>query len=176
MDAFRQVAAGKKPFQRMYVAFMLWFVGRAIQAAARVDDEIASEFGDLPSGFTFLLAVLPSGPSMAIGKDASGRVRYLGKSPGSRKPDLEMKIKNIEAAMLMFTFRESTAAATARNRLIVDGDIPAACAVVRILDAVEVYLLVKPIARLAVKRYPSWPLRRILIGRPLIYLRAVLGI
>ncbi len=27
----------------------------------------------------------------------------------------------------MFTFRESTAAATARNRLIVDGDIPAAC-------------------------------------------------
>lgn len=176
MDAFRQVDAGKKPFQRAYVAFMLWFVGRAIQAAARVDEEIAAEFEALPPGFMFSLAVLPSGPSMAVGRDADGRVCYLGKGPGARKPDLEMKIKSIEAAMLMFTFRESTAAATARNRMIVDGDIPAACAVVRILDAVEVYLLVKPIARLAVKRYPSWPLRRILIGRPLIYLRAVLGI
>ncbi|MGV8079084.1 MAG: hypothetical protein AB2L22_03330 [Syntrophales bacterium] len=176
MDAFRQVDAGKKPFQRAYVAFMLWFVGRAIQAAARVDEGIAAEFEALPPGFMFSLVVLPSGPSMAVGRDADGRVCYLGKGPGARKPDLEMKIKSIEAAMLMFTFRESTAAATARNRMIVDGDIPAACAVVRILDAVEVYLLVKPLARLAVKRYPAWPLSRFLIGRPLIYLRAVLGI
>jgi hypothetical protein len=113
---------------------------------------------------------------MVLGKDAGGCVRYLGSRPEGRRIDLAMKIKSLEAAVLMFTFQESTAGATARNRLVVDGDIPAACAVVRILDAVEVYLLVKPLARLAVKRYPSWPAGRILIGRPLIYLRAVLGI
>ncbi len=176
MEAFRQTVSGTKPFQRAYVAFMLWFVGRAIQAAARVDDEVAGEFAALPAEFAFSLAVLPAGPAMIVGKDPGGRVRYLGGRPGARKIDLSMKIKSLEAAMLMFTFRESTAVATARNRLIVDGDIPAACAVVRVLDAVEVYLLVKPLARLAVKRYPSWPAGRLLIGRPLVYLRALLGI
>jgi len=176
MDMFRQVTAGGKPFRRAYVAFMLWFVGRAIQAAARVDDEIAAEFEALPPDFTFSLTVLPSGPSLIVGKGAGERVRYLGGRPGTRNVDLAMKIKSLEAAVLMFTFQESTAVATARNRLIVDGDIPAACAVVRVLDAVEVYLLVKPLARLAVKRYPSWSPGRLWIGRFLIYVRAVLGI
>jgi hypothetical protein len=50
-----------------------------------------------------------------------------------------------------------------------------ACAVVRILDMVEVLLLPKIIARLAVKRYPAWsPLRKHL-GRFMVYVRAVVG-
>jgi hypothetical protein len=111
---------------------------------------------------------------MIIGK-REGRIKYLGWNPAGIKIDLTMKIKHLEAAILMFTFQESTAAATTRNRLIVDGEVPPACAVVRVLDIVEVYLLPKFIARLAVKRYPTWTWTRKLIGRTRIYFRAVAG-
>ena len=80
------------------------------------------------------------------------------------------------AAFRMFSFQESTATAVSRNRLTVFGETPHASAVVRVLDAVQVFLLPKPVARLAVKRYPQWPLKRKWTGRLMIYLRTLTGI
>jgi aldehyde:ferredoxin oxidoreductase len=173
---FKMVSPGGKPFKRIYLAIMLWFVGRAIQAAARVDREVRQAFDAIPNGFTFALSVAPSGPAMVVGKDETGKVRYLGADATRRYVDLRMIIKNIEAAMLLFTFREPTVIAAARDRLVVDGDIPAACAVVRILDMVEVFLLPKFLATLAVRRYPRWSFMRKYAGRVLIYLRTVSGL
>jgi hypothetical protein len=113
---------------------------------------------------------------MIIGKDSSGKVRYLGNDPTQRLVDLQLAIKHIEAAIRLFTFQEPTVVAVARDRLTVSGDIPAACAVVRILDMVEVFLLPKFLARLAVRRYPQWPPLKKYKGRLLIYLRAILGL
>lgn len=175
MESFREIPAGGKPVKRAYVALMLWFVGRAIQAAARVDEAVGEEFAALPEGFAFSLEVLPGGPAMIVGKDEDGRVRYRGWRPAGRRLDLRMKIKNLEGALLMFTFQESTATATARDRLIVDGEVPAARAVVRILDRVEVYLLPKIVAKLAVKRYPDWPWQEKIANRLRIYAGAILG-
>lgn len=176
MADFREVESGSKPFKKAYVAVMLWFVGRAMQAAARVDDGVRREFEELPAGFTFALGVMPKGPYMIVGKDAAGQVKYLGWKTGGRKIDAAMRIKNLEAAILLFTFQEGNAVAAARNRIVVDGDVPAVCAAMRILEMVEVYLLFKPIARLALRRYPDWPLMKIIAGRLLIYSRAILGI
>jgi hypothetical protein len=175
MGDYREVQAGSKPLKRVYIAVMLWFVGRAIQAAASVDKVVREEFEQLPEGFAFALGVEPHGPFMIVGKNQKGRVKYLGWKPEDKHIDLKLKIKNIEAAMLLFTFQESTTVASARNRLIVDGEVPHACAAVRILDIVEVYLLPKLIARLAVKRYPVWTFRRKYIGRTRIYFRSLLG-
>jgi aldehyde:ferredoxin oxidoreductase len=175
MKNFREVAAGKKSLKKDYVAVMMWFMGRAIQAAAAVDRAVEKEFAGLPDGFVFALSVMPNGPHMIIGKDKRGFARYRGWDPEGKKIDLDMKIKNIEAALLIFTFQESTALATTRDRLVVDGDVAHACAVVRILDIVEVYLLPKIIAKLAVKRYPGWPFRRKYLGRVLIYVRSIFG-
>lgn len=176
MPDFKEIEAGSKPFKQAYVAVMLWFVGRAIQAAARVDETVRREFNELPEGFTFALGVMPTGPYMIVGKDEEGHVKYKGWKTAGRKIDMAMRIKSLEAAILLFTFQEGNAVAAARDRLVVDGDVPSACAAIRILEIVEVYLLFKPIARLAVKRYPRWPLSRLLGGRLLIYTRAVLGI
>ena len=175
MNNFREITPGNKPLKRAYVALMLWFVGRAIEAAARVDGAVKAEFGGLPPEFTFSLGVMPQGPTMIVGKDDQGMVKYLGWNPEGQKIDLKMKVKNLEGAILMFTFQESTAVATARNRLIVDGEVPAACAIVRVLDIVEVYLLPKLIAKLAVKRYPDWPCGEKILNRIRIYAGAILG-
>lgn len=173
---FKMVSPGGKRLKRVYLSIMLWFVGRAIQAAARVDREVRRSFDSIPDGFTFALMVAPDGPAMVVGKEQSGRVKYLGANPGDRVLDLKLIIKHIEAAFLLFTFQESTVTAVARDRMIVDGDIPAACTVVRILDMVEVFLLPRVLAALAVRRYPQWPPFRKYVGRVLIYLRAVVGL
>ncbi len=175
VSGFRIAPSGTKPLKRLYVAVMLWFVGRAIQAAFRVDAGVREEFNAIPNGYKFSLGVLPNGPCMIIGKEASGKVKYLGADPHEMQINLKIGIKNLEAAILLFTFQESTAAAVARDRLIVDGDIPQACAAVRILNMVEVFLLPGMIAKLAVKRYPAWSPWRKHLGRLLIYIRTLIG-
>jgi len=176
MKIVRDVHAGKKPFPRAYVGIFLWFTGRAIQAAAKVDKEVKKEFDALPDDFTFSLGCLPHGPWMIIGKE-NGKVTYFGGDPKGRRVHLRLVIKNIDAAFLLLSFQESTVMAMARNRLMVDGEPPYSLAVNRILDIVEVYLLPKIIASLAVKRYPSgWSLGRKLGGRIGVYTRTLLGI
>lgn len=175
INNYPEINPGKKLLKRIYIAVMLWIVGRGIQAASRVDRDIKREFKELPEDFLMCLGILPGGPYMFIGKDKKGRAKYLGWNPKGKKVTLGMSIKNIEAAMLVFTFRESTATAFAHDRFIVDGDLIPGMAVVRILNLVEVYLLPKIITKLAVKRYPPWsemsPLRKY-IGRIIVYVRA----
>ena len=176
VKGYREISPASKFVKRWYVGVMLWFVGRSLQAAAKVDRDVKGEIERLPDGFTFMLGVMPAGPHMIVGLDARRRWRYMGWNPAGKRIDLRLMIKHIEAAVLMFTFQESTAVASARDRLIVDGEVSLACAVIRLLDIVEVYLLPKLLAKLAVKRYPSWSMGRKLMGRIQIYLRSVLGI
>ena len=176
LKRFKRVTPSGKPIQRLYLTVMFWFLGRSIQAAARVDRKVRQAFDAMPDGFTFAFTVAPGGPAMVIGKANNGKVRYLGAETTQRFIDLRVIIKNMEAAMLLFTFREATVEAVARDRIVVDGDIPSACAVLRILDMVEVFVLPKGLASLAVRRYPQWSVVRKIIGRVLIYLRALVGI
>lgn len=169
------IVPGANPFKKYYLAVLMWFVGRAIQAGARVDPAIQKEFGALPARFTFSLEVQPNGPRLVVTKDDQGRPRYLFGRRHTPQIDLQIKIKSLEAAFVLFTFRESTVTAIARDRLIVDGDIAAGCTVIRILDQVEAYLLPKLIASLAIRRYPRWPFFMKIWRRGKIYLGTVAG-
>ncbi len=174
---YQEIKPETKPAKKAYVSLMLWFVGRAIQAAAKTDDQVKKEFEGLPDRFTFSLGVMPQGPYMIVGKDKNGAVKYMGSNPHAQKVDLQMNIKNLEAAILLFTFQEGTAMASCRDRLILSGEVPDALAVVRILDIVEIYLLPEIVAKLAVKRYPKWwsPVSKNVV-RGKIYIRTLLGI
>ena len=99
MNSYKEIQSGSKPFKRAYVALMLWFVGRAIEAAARVDGVVKAEFDGLAPGFTFSLGVMPQGPTMIVGKDAQGLVKYRGWNTEGQKIDLKMKVKNLEGAI-----------------------------------------------------------------------------
>lgn len=175
MGQFREVTSKGRVFQRLYIRLMLWFVGRAIVAASKADRDVQREFDALPDGFTFSLGVLPVGPRMVIRKESTGKVRYLGQGKGEVM-DLDLTIKHMQAFFMIFSFQESTPTANARARLFVDGGVPEACAVVRVLDIVQVYLLPKFIAKLAVKRYPAWSWTRHTLVRSMVYLRTVTGI
>ncbi len=175
MNALTEIKPGRRFFRWAYLSIMLWFVGRAVQAAARVDEAVAKEFAAMPEGYTFSLGAFPGGPCMVVGKDEKGRVRYLGHRLDRQPVQLQLTLKSTAHLFTLFTFRESTPVANARARLFVDGDVPQACAAVRILDIVEVYLLPKPVAKLAVKRYPKWSFKRHTLDRSRVLARTVLG-
>jgi hypothetical protein len=171
---YRAVKPGRKPIKQLYLSVILWFMGRAVQAASRVDRPIMDEIADLPADFAFALGVLGTGPWMVVAKRPDGRLAYRGRRL-TGEVGLKLAFKHLEAGFMTFSFQESTPVATARDRLVVDGEVAHACATVRILDRVQVYLLPKPIARLAVKRYPRWPFLRKCLNRVRIYWRALAG-
>lgn len=199
INKFPEIQPGRKYLKRIYMAIMLWTVGKAIPIAARVDQDVKKEFEKLPPDFTLRLMIfperafpnffyakslpafvadrglLPYGLQMIIHKDKQGKIHYQGADPKGKQFDLTMAFKNLEAAVMVFTFRENTPMAYAHDRFVVEGYLPYATIMIRILDVVQVYLLPKLIARLAVKRYPKRsemsPLRRH-INRIIIYIRA----
>ncbi|WDP89968.1 MAG: hypothetical protein HUN04_09710 [Desulfobacter sp.] len=175
MEKFKEIKPKKQIFRRIYLFVMLWFVGRAVQAASRTDQAVKDEFSAMPEGYTFCLGAFPTGPWMIVGRDDSGRGKYLGWNRDKHPVHLEMGLKSAAGLFTLFTFRESTPTANARDRLYVSGDVPQACAAIRILDAVQVYLLPKPVAKLAIKRYPQWPLSRHIFTRTLVLVRTVTG-
>lgn len=172
------ITPGKKWIKKIYVWILLFVFGRAFQAVSKVDRAAKDEFASMPADFMLDLCVMPNGPHMIVGKDEKGRVKYYGWNPKGKKITLSMKIKNLEAAILMFTFQESSCVATSRDRLIVDGDLPVACGVLRMMDLLEVLLLPKIVAKFGVKRYPKWsqmsPFRKY-ASRALTYVRIVTG-
>lgn len=178
-QTYPEIIPAGKPLKKLYLSVLLFITGRAIAAAYRHDIQVKRELDSIGENFLIRLGLINSGPAMYIGRKQNGKVKYLGSKPGKEKPLIDIKIKNIEAAMLMFTFSESSAMATCRNRVILDGDMGAACAFMRAFDIVEIYLLPKPVAKLAVKRYPKWtrmnPVRKH-TGRLLIYLSTLTGL
>lgn len=199
INKYPEVKPGRKFLKQYYLAIMLWTVGKAISVAAKVDPEVRKEFGKLPNDFTLRLMVsperafplffytkmlpgfvvnkglLPYGLQMIIHKDKAGQIHYQGADPRGKKFDLSMSFKSLEAAMVVFTFRESTPTGYAHDRFSVQGYLPFATTFMRILDIVQVYLLPKVIARMAIKRYPKWsempPFRKHL-NRIIIYVRS----
>ncbi len=199
LNKYPEIRPGKKHFKRFYLSIMLWTVGKAIPIAAKVDPEVKKEFDKIPKNYRLRLIVqperalplffyakslpemvvekglLPCGLQMILYKDKAGKIHYQGADPRGKTFDLTMAFKNLEATMMVFTFRESTPMAYAHDRFIVEGYLPYAVTIMRILDIVQVYLLPKFIASLAVKRYPGRsemsPVRKHL-NRIIIYLRA----
>ncbi len=175
MEEFIEIRPRKRYFHRIYTGIMLWFLGRAVQAAARVDKEVAAEFSKMPDNYTFSLGAFPCGPYMVVGKDEKAVPRYMGGDITKQPVHLQICLKSIGCLFALLSFQESTPVANARARIFVSGDVPHACAVVRILDIVQVYLLPSFIAKLAVKRYPDWSLKRHTIDRCRVLFRTILG-
>lgn len=172
----KSIAPGGRPLTRLFLSVTLSLVGRAIQAAYGIDGEVKQEFDELPDDFNFALGIEPAGPHLIIGKDARGRPRFLGGKINGLEIDLSLKLKNLTAGVLLFTFKESAAMALVRKRLVVEGQMSAACAVLRILNKVEDYLLPADFARRAGQRDCPQPKAKLCWGRVRIVLRMLAGL
>lgn len=142
--------------QKAYVTAMMDIIGRGLVSASQVDEEIRREIAGFPVGMTFQMVVLPKGPGFTAQVQADGTLKRLTDFTG--KVDLVIKFKHVSLAFLVFSFQEGTARAFANDRMIADGEVSHAIRLVRCLDKMEALILPKPVAALAVKRYPLLPL------------------
>jgi hypothetical protein len=142
--------------QRTYVRFMLWLIGRLLQAASVVDDEIRREVGRLPEGFTFSMRVRSASAALTLARQGS-RLRAV---PAATVPDPELSFvfKHVAHAFLVLSFQESTPRALANDRLVVDGEYPSAMKILRALNRMEALVLPRFVAVRALKACPSIPL------------------
>jgi len=139
----------------VYCRIILGIVGKAIQAASGVSPSVKEETEEFPEGFSFSLKIWPDGPGIVMIKETEGRLRLVSPAEAlpSETPDLEVQLKSLEAAWLLFSFQESTCMSEVHNRLMARGDIPMVCAFIRLMDKVEILLLPRFIASRAVKQW-----------------------
>jgi len=159
----------RSKLKRAYVALMMRIVGRGLAIASRIDKEINSELVHLPEAMTIAMRVYPNGPCCFL-QETHNRLNFLGVRD-SGEADMEIIFKHLQHAWLLYTFQENTPTAFARNRIVLDGEIAHAVVFNRCLNRLMTLILPRPIARRAVKRYPSIALWDKLRLAAAIYLR-----
>lgn len=140
--------------QRTYVRFMLWLIGRLLQAASAVDDEVRREVRALPDGFSFAMRVRSGSAGLAIVKQDS-RLRAVAAATAP-PPTLTFEFKHVAHAFLVLSFQESTPRALANDRLSVDGEYPSAMKMLRALNRMQAIVLPRFIATRALKSCPRF--------------------
>lgn len=129
-------------------------VGHGLVSISKFDEPFKAELAGYPVGFTLSLVVLPNGPQIILQVQHDHSLQLL-KVGSVARIDLVLKIKHISHAFLLFTMQESTAVAFCNNRMLVDGDVSHAIRMVRLLNRMEVIILPKLIAQMAIKAYPE---------------------
>jgi hypothetical protein len=159
---------------RAFVALMIAFMGRALVAVSSTDDEVRGEIEGFPEGFTFEMKVLPSGPAFRLRKLGG---RFVSEPGGTRqaRPTLAIQFKHLRHAARVLSFVESTPAAFANDRLVIDGDVAFAMRMQRILDRMQSILLPHAIAARALKQAPELPLGGHAIAAARLYARIAAG-
>lgn len=148
------MSASAYKWQNRYVKLMMAVVGRSLISAAKYDPEISRELANLPDEFGFGMRVWPDGAGFSVIKK-QGKLTLL---PADSDVPLLITFKHIKHAFLVLSFQENTAQAFANDRMILEGEVAQALAVVRILNRMQSLILPRAIAARAVKRYPTLPL------------------
>ncbi|MBD3226254.1 MAG: hypothetical protein GF313_16115 [Caldithrix sp.] len=140
-------------FKKQYLKIMMFFVRRGLQKASLYDVPLQNEIARLPTDYSITLTIHPNGPAMRLYINARKQMVKLNNQHSEHSPGhLLITIKHVQAAWYLFTFRERTAEAFARNRMTVAGDLSHAIAFVRCLNIIECGLLPRILAHKAVKR------------------------
>lgn len=162
-------------FERVYVGFMIWLIGRLLEAASKTDKVIREELQALPEAFAFSMGVLPGGPEFTVQKQPDGTL-YCKRRLDTMPADLVISFKHVKHAFLILSFQESTARSFVNDRVVLDGEINLGMIVVRCLDRMECLVLPRFVAVRAVKRYPPISFFEKLGLAVRIYLRVLAGL
>jgi len=175
-ESLSVVAPGRSRFRGTCLRLLFWFLGRAIQAASRVDREVKMVVEEFPAGSAGCFGLVPGGPIMVLTRGIKGRLKYRGGSSSNSTVTYYLTIKAFDKAMRLLSFREGIADAVSEKELVVSGDMRCVYGFIRILDRLTVLLLPKMLAKRTVKRDPEKHILRKHISRILVYLGILLGI
>ncbi len=153
MSTYNEIVLGNKRFKGFVAKIVMWFLGRAIIASARLDSYVKKEVVTWKDSSVIMLKVDDFGPSVAIKKE--GRRLTLLKASEIENPDLAIYFKNIEAALLVLTGQLGIAQAFAEHRYTLKGDIGFAMSFVRVIYIVEAYLFPPFITKKVLKSMPD---------------------
>jgi hypothetical protein len=149
-------------------------LGRAFPAVWRIDKRIKNEISLLPYDFSFMLKVLPSGPSVCIFKDSKGRIKYGGFK--RKHASVVIQFKNTETAFSVLSFQLGALKCYAQNGMTAAGDLISTMAAIRCLNIVEAYMLPSLITKSILKRDPAFSFGQRALGRIYVYVCALAGI
>lgn len=141
--------------EKTYVQVMMDVISRGLVSASRNDAEVTKEVAGFKPGTTIQMIVLPNVAQFTLEVTNSSEFQLIKPLEQGKKADLVIKIKHVALAFLIFTFQESTTTAFAGDRMVADGDIGDAVRFVRCLNRMEVIILPKFVAQMAVKGYPK---------------------
>ena len=137
-------------FKTIYCSIVLAVLGWFIPNIACRKSSVREEIATFPENFSFRFGIWGSKTSVAFKRVKNRLVKiHSNKTP----VEMTVNLKSMEAAWLLLTFQESTCRSEANGRLTVHGELPHTCTFIRLMDKVEILLLPKFIARLAVKKW-----------------------
>lgn len=159
--------------KHLYVRFMFAFIGHGLHKACTIDHVIKKEVASLPEDFTFSMEVMPQGPTLHMHK-INNRLQ-ISSANAQQKPTVVIQFKHLAHAFSSLSFQEGTAQAFARERMVVDGDIPASMKLVRCFERLEVLTLPQLIGKRIMRYYPAIALREKSAAASQIYLGVLIG-
>lgn len=165
-----KLTPAKKLFSNIYLNILMFFFGRAFQAAYIADKTVKSEIDCLPDNFSFILKVHQSGPQMIVKKTKKGKLKYSIKKVNISEINLIMILNNIERALNVLTFQNSSTLEYIQGGVSVKGDLRQSLAIIRCIVRVQYFLLPKIIAKNVLNRYNLTTFFERIYKRVLIYI------
>ncbi|NTU71405.1 MAG: hypothetical protein HGB10_06265 [Coriobacteriia bacterium] len=151
-NAPRRIRERAKPIRKILAGTVLFFLGRGLVAAVRVDSRVRDELRTWPTGTIVTIAIAPDGPQISW-EYRAGRLAYLGRR--IVKPTIAVTYKSVDVALPVLIGRQGILSAFAEHRSTLLGDIGLGMSLVRCLHIVESYLFPDVIGRNVLPGAPS---------------------
>ncbi len=143
-----------KRFKRKVAQLVLFFLGRGLKAAYKLDPIAKRELDEFPNDFVIRLDIAPTGPALAFAIKKDKLVTYRGQKARNVRPDIDIVFKNIDGALQVLLAQIGIAQAYCQHRMLVYGDVYKTIGIIRVMDRVENYL------------FPGFIAKKLLVRRP----------
>jgi len=113
-------------------------LGRVLESASKVDDDVKKDVAEWKDGFGFYMTVLPKGPTLAMKKEGK-YLKFIGLKELSNA-DMIVEVKNLEIAFKMITAQLGAHHVYAQHQIGVTGNVADSMRFIRMVYAAEDYL------------------------------------
>ena len=128
----------RKRVRKVLAGAVLFFLGRGLVAAARLDRRVKREIASWPDPTVVTIAIAPDGPR-ACWRYADGHLSHIAPSEAV-SPTLLVTYKSVDVALPVLTGQQGILDAVTQHRSTLAGDIGLGMSLVRCLHVVESYL------------------------------------